>query len=112
MVDGEVSMHDSNLLAALETWFAEHVDDMAARGVQMSLSHSPADHPKASMSLDMDSENSVGQIVVWDSGEAEIQYGDVATGQVEHVHRDLASREDLMDALGLLTARIGPGRTP
>lgn len=38
-------------------------------------------------------------LIVWSSGEAELEYGDMATGQVRQQHRDLCTFQDLLDAI-------------
>ncbi|MGW2651933.1 hypothetical protein ACWC2T_45525 [Streptomyces sp. NPDC001393] len=64
------------------------------------------------MVLAVEGPDAVGQLTVWDSGEAELECGDVATGWVVAEHRGLASVQDLHRALDDLVRwqRERPGR--
>lgn len=38
-------------------------------------------------------------LIVWDSGEAELECGDWASGQIRQEHRDLRTPDELLDAI-------------
>lgn len=46
-----------------------------------------------------------GTLIVWTSGEAELEAGNIATGIIDRVHYDLASPEELSACLDDLTHR-------
>ncbi|MFD5062334.1 hypothetical protein [Streptomyces sp. NPDC058394] len=52
------------------------------------------------MTLETDAH--VAVLIVWSSGEAELECGDVATGRVRRQHRDLRAFEELLDAIGTI----------
>ncbi|MEU2155514.1 hypothetical protein ABZ532_10945 [Streptomyces sp. NPDC019396] len=49
------------------------------------------------MTLETDDQAAV--LIVWSSGEAELECGDVATSQVRRQHRDLRTFAELVDAI-------------
>ncbi|MEU4265247.1 hypothetical protein ACYCCF_15010 [Streptomyces argenteolus] len=47
----------------------------------------------------LETEDRVAVLLVWSSGEADLEYGDVATGCVRQKHRDLRTFEELLNAI-------------
>ncbi|MFF1420717.1 hypothetical protein [Streptomyces sp. NPDC058280] len=94
----------TDLPQALTDWFAEHAADLKAEeGISCDLGRSPDDgRNKASVWLTLESETRLAAVTVWDSGEAELDYADVASGQVHPEHRDLRTHADLADAMAAL----------
>ncbi|WP_051950663.1 immunity protein TriTu family protein [Actinacidiphila yeochonensis] len=101
---------DQPLLPALSAWVAGRAVPLAAEGIVVHVDESPSGWAKASMTVALDGPRAVGRLTVWDTGEAELEYGVIATGQVECEHRDLASARDLRQALADLTGRLRGGR--
>lgn len=100
------------LFPALRAWVEVRRESLAAEGVALDLDESRSGWVKASIALAVDGPDAVGQLTVWENGEAELEYGAVATGQVVAEHRSLASVEDLHRALDDLVRlqHEGPGR--
>jgi hypothetical protein len=84
------------ILYELERWFEEHREHLASRGLSVSLSRSPDDgRNKSSLCLDIDSDVRLGQLLLWDSGEVELQIADVTSGEVVQEHFEVNSRAEL-----------------
>lgn len=54
---------------------------------------------KESISIDVDSHTHLGQLTVWNTGEAELDCLEVRTQSRHHEHRDLISFDDLFKAV-------------
>ncbi|MCJ1681140.1 hypothetical protein MTF65_28065 [Streptomyces sp. APSN-46.1] len=93
----------TNLPQKLTTWLTEHAADLQTEGINCDLGRSPDDgRSKASTWLTLESETRLATITVWDSGEAELDYADVARGQAHPEHRDLRTQLDVADAVAAL----------
>ncbi|MGW7080393.1 immunity protein TriTu family protein [Streptomyces sp. NPDC054866] len=93
----------------LQAWFAEHKERLRSRGITSDLQRSPdddRDKTSAWMALETDARFAV--LIVWSSGEAELEYGDVATDLVRQQHRDLRTFPDLLDAIETIYEWIHP----
>ncbi|MEV0035269.1 hypothetical protein [Streptomyces sp. NPDC050804] len=49
--------------------------------------------------MTLERDDDIAVLIVWSSGETELEYGDVATGQVRQQHRDLRTFQDLLNAI-------------
>ncbi|MDX6314121.1 MAG: hypothetical protein QOF44_3585 [Streptomyces sp.] len=84
----------------LQAWFAEHEERLQSCGITGAVQQSPEDgRTKTSTWMTLETDDFVAVLIVWSSGEAELEYGDVATGQVRQQHRDLCTFQDLLDAI-------------
>lgn len=84
----------------LQAWFGEHEERLRSRGITGAVQLSPEDgRTKTSTWMTLEHDDFVAVLTVWSSGEAELEYGDVATGQVREQHRDLRTFQDLLDAI-------------
>jgi hypothetical protein len=90
----------AELPQSLQAWFAEHEDRLQSCGITGAIQQSPEDgRTKTSTWMTLENDEYVAVLIVWSSGEAELEYGDVATGQVRQQHRDLCTFQDLLDAI-------------
>ncbi|MFF1546560.1 HD domain-containing protein [Streptomyces sp. NPDC058291] len=90
-----------NLPDALTAWFAENNAILRTRGITAELRHSPEDgRLKNSAWLTVESGNRVTQITVWNSGEAELDFVDLGSGDNRPEHRDLQTEQELHALLG------------
>ncbi|PJE99442.1 hypothetical protein CUT44_04670 [Streptomyces carminius] len=99
----------------LQAWFAEHEERLQSCGITGDVQRSPEDgRTKTSTWMTLETDDCVAVLIVWSSGEAELEYGDVATGQVRRQHRDLCTSQDLLDAIETIRAwtRTEGGRLP
>ena len=81
-------------------WIDTHYESLTARGFLLASDTSPQDgRPKRSMWLDLEHEHRLGRLILWDTGEAELDLADVSTGDVKTRHRQVDTRADLEEAL-------------
>ena len=98
------------VLDELAGWIEAHRESMTARGLVLASGASPLDgRDKRSVWLDVESAEHLGRLIVWDSGEAELELADVPSGGISAQHRSIKTRADLDQALALLVAWVGPG---
>jgi hypothetical protein len=64
----------------------------------LEFKESPPDRDKQSVSMMIASTRRIAQLVVWDTGEAELGMGDVSSGNVKEEHREITSKIGLRDA--------------
>ncbi|WP_237330103.1 hypothetical protein [Streptomyces sp. BA2] len=82
---------------------------MRSRGITADLQQSPDDgRAKTSAWMTLETDARLTALIVWSSGEAELEYGDVATGLVRQQHRDLRTSQDLLDAIETIYEWIHP----
>ena len=82
-----------------------HRESMTVRGLVLAPGTSPLDgRDKRSVWLDVESAEHLGQLIDWDTGEAELEFADVPTGGISAQHRRIETRADLDQALALLVA--------
>ncbi|MFJ2214282.1 hypothetical protein ACIQVO_09515 [Streptomyces sp. NPDC101062] len=90
-----------NLPDALTTWFAKNEAVLRTRGITAELRHSPEDgRLKNSAWLTAEAGNRAIQITVWNSGEAELDFVDLGSGDNRPEHRDLQTEQELHVLLG------------
>lgn len=80
---------------------------LGAKGVSLTLDESRIGADKPSLSLVVDGDEFVGQLIAWQSGEAEMEYAEIATGLIRCEHREFNSVADLHRALDDLLAWSG-----
>ncbi|MGW6060435.1 hypothetical protein [Streptomyces sp. NPDC055189] len=89
----------TDLPQRLMAWFAGHDQHLQSCGITGVIGRSPADWCKSSAWMTLEVGDHGAQLIVWISGEAELMYGNVATGVVRQEHRDLHTGQDLLDAI-------------
>ncbi|WP_436771207.1 immunity protein TriTu family protein [Yinghuangia sp. YIM S09857] len=90
------------MIGWVDAWLAEYADRLRARGLAVEVRRSPADRPKQSIAVLLDAGGALGQLIVWDTGEAVTDFVDAASGphRSQHWHvSDAASVENAMAAL-------------
>ncbi|WP_323180241.1 HD domain-containing protein [Streptomyces sp. NBC_01363] len=99
-----------NLPDTLTTWFAENDAVFCARGITAELRHSPEDgRLKNSAWLTVEARDRGIQITVWSSGEAELDYVDLGSGDNRPEHRDLQTDQELHALLRSALDWVAPG---
>lgn len=93
-----------DVLTELREWFDDRSARLADLGLQAEFSESPPDRVKRSASVMIASSSRVGQLVVWDTGEAELTLGEVGSDEVIEEHREITSHIGLQDATQTLLA--------
>lgn len=103
-------MAETALLRQLKDWYAGHAGELTAAGLTVKLDESPPDWLKTSAWLNVDSDQHLAELIVWDTGEAEFALADTTTGQVVQEHHDIhmpAALDDLLTRL-LVWVRYQP----
>jgi hypothetical protein len=100
---------DEPLLSAVRAWSAEREEFLAAEGIVLHVDDSRSRWSKPSVVLVLEGQAVISQLTVWGTGEAELEHGEIATGQVIHEHRELFSVTDLHRALADLVRRQREG---
>jgi hypothetical protein len=103
-------MTEGSVLDDLRAWFEGHGNSLAGDGYQVEFAESPSDRSKLSASLTISSAQRVGRLVIWDTGEAELSMGDVASASVTEDHRKITSEIGLRDATETLLAGLSESR--
>jgi hypothetical protein len=93
-----------DVLTDLREWFDERNAGLAELGLQAEFAESPPDRVKRSASVMIASSSRVSQLVVWDTGEAELTLGDAGSDEVVEEHREITSQIGLQDATQTLLA--------
>jgi len=88
----------------LRAWFETHKSSLARRGYVVEFVESPSDRSKRSASVTISSAPRIGRLVIWDTGEAELSFGDATAGVVTEDHREITSEIGLRDAVETLLA--------
>ncbi|WP_018255804.1 hypothetical protein [Salinispora mooreana] len=96
--------------------FAATVDARAPQlhniGVQWQLHRGPT-YDKSAAWIDCINGDLVGWLIVWTSGEAELETADLTTGSVDSTHYEFSALNDLTTCLDDLVRRLTPrGRLP
>jgi hypothetical protein len=96
-----------NILDFIEVWWRSVRTLLESAGVYARFERSTDDRPNPSCSLNLRRNDLEADLVVWESGEAELAVVE-ADGSVSQRHfDDLRNREDLDVALSKLTALAG-----
>jgi hypothetical protein len=90
--------NEIGVLHDLRAWLDAHRSELAENGYQIDYSESPQDRMKRSASLMIASSRRVGQLILWETGEAELSLGDISSSEVSEQHREITSRIGLIDA--------------
>ncbi|MEV4743587.1 hypothetical protein [Streptomyces sp. NPDC049555] len=99
----------------LTSWFTEHEERLQSCGITGDIQQSPADgRTKTSAWMMLERDDHIGALIVWSSGEAELEYGDVVSGQLQQRHLDLHTFPDLLDVIESLLEwfRTKGGQSP
>lgn len=95
------------LLDALQVWVKGNGTELTRRGVSFSLESSDSERSKLSSWLTLETDESIGRLTVWESGEAELECADVETGAVWNESTNISAGKSLLDLIGVLLTRIG-----
>jgi hypothetical protein len=101
-----------DVLTDLRAWFDGHKAELADSGFQAEYAESPPDRVKRSASVTIASPRRIGQLVVWDGGEAELTLGDSGSNEVVEEHREIISTLGLRDATQALLTWLEAGLDP
>ena len=69
------------MIDAFENWIAANSDNFKKKGLQYEVIKSPLDIDKPSVRIDFDSDKYVSRIVVWSTGECNMEALDIKSEQ-------------------------------
>jgi hypothetical protein len=91
-------------LSHLEHWYAHHHQQITAAGMTVTIEHSPPGRNKASIALSFDAGPRLAQLIIWDTGEAELDLIDLAAETHAPQHHDITTTAEvdhlIMEILG------------
>ena len=102
---------EGSVLDALRAWFEARKSSLASDGYDAEFTESPPDRDKQSASVTVASARRIARLVIWDTGEAELSMGDVASPVVTEEHREITSEIGLRDATQTLIAWLNEPRS-
>jgi len=97
----------SSTLRRLRTWVDKHQSELVKLSYQIEFSESPADRAKKSALLTISSPCRLGQLVLWETGEATLSLGGISFSEVSEQHRKITSQIGLIDAIETLMEWVG-----
>lgn len=95
-------------------WLDRNRESLIARGLTVAVDPPRAGRSKTAVSLSVDARHLshlISQLIVWDSGEAQLMLANALSGEDSDEHRQIDSRADLDEALADLLAWTSPGAT-
>jgi hypothetical protein len=101
---GDEITRRASVLTDLRAWFDARHTSLLGDGYQAEFTASPSDRDKQSASVTLTSAERIGQLVIWDTGEAELSMADAASATVTEEHREITSGIGLRDATETLVA--------
>jgi hypothetical protein len=91
----------SMLIDKLEEWANDHAAALAAKSIQLSVTHSQGMRDKESAWIDIDSLKRSVRLIIWESGEATLSVGDLSTGTlIAEEQLEITSEFGLEQAVG------------
>lgn len=98
------------VLDSMTTWIDENRVSLEARGLSVAVDSPRADRSKQAVSLSVDSGHLLSQLIVWDTGEAQLMRADALSGEDTDEHRQINSRAELDRTLDELLAWTSTGQ--
>jgi len=84
-------MMASNLIEHLSGWIKLHRRVFEAGGVSLIVEHAAEDRPIASIRVQLEYGDRLGEVIVWENGMVDLQLADVITGNVDTVSELISS---------------------
>jgi hypothetical protein len=95
-----------DVIGDLRQWFDDNRNMLIDLGLTAEFSPSPPERANRSGVLAIESPRHMGQLQVWETGEAELSVGDIGSGSVTEEHLQITSLADVERAAQLVLARI------
>jgi hypothetical protein len=99
-----------NMIKALEEWFLLNHEKLRQSGVDGRFAKGPNNLDKSAAWLDLETQTTLGRMIVWETGEADLEVGDVSTGHVHPIHRTLRSTVELHQSIDELVSAVTQNR--
>jgi hypothetical protein len=91
----------------LEDWHTRHHQQVTTAGTTVTIEHSPPGRSKASIALSFDADPRLAQLIIWDTGEAELDLIDLNTGTHTPQHHDITTTAEVDHLITEILAWIG-----
>jgi hypothetical protein len=96
-------------LRRLQDRYVGHHQELAAAGVNVTLEHSPPGWSKASIAANFDCDPRLASLIIWDTGETELDLADLHAGAHIPQHHDISSPAEVDQLLDQILTWISPG---
>jgi hypothetical protein len=96
-----------DVISDLKAWFEDRRTALTELGFVADFKDSPRGRAKRSAALTVASSRRIGQLVVWETGEAELNLGDIGSNDVMEEHREITSQIGIRDATETLLVWLG-----
>lgn len=93
----------NGLFDELRRRIAELSANLASYGIQVDLLESPEDFQKQSLTVILDAPERLAQVTIWETGEAELEFAQVSSGETFHEHKEISDLAALQETIDLLT---------
>ncbi|MBV1856080.1 hypothetical protein [Catellatospora tritici] len=88
-------MRDAELLNAVRSWIDARQTDAAAADLISGVEESSGDRSPRSISWILEGPETMGQLVVWEDGRAELDLADIVQGQAQTEQQFIPDRDEL-----------------
>ncbi|MGW9278518.1 immunity protein TriTu family protein [Embleya sp. NPDC055612] len=82
-----------------QKWIDARSDEVRQSGVAMEINYSPIDRDPRSLQWILESSDKFGEVILWESGEAEVSFAVIETSEVRVEHCDIESSMELENVL-------------
>lgn len=89
----------SSLFRDARAWIDAHLGEIRENGLLSEVNASPTYWDKQSIWWRLEGDERMSAIILWDTGEAELSFALIETGEVRPEHRDIDGPAALEDAL-------------
>lgn len=93
-------LRGTDLLVGVRSWISAAEANLPSPGAASEVEESPNDRDPRSIRWILESFQMMGQIIIWEDGQSEIDLADVASRDVRSEHRRIGDQRDLDAALG------------
>jgi hypothetical protein len=90
-------------------WISRNRESLVARGLTVAVDPPHTGRSKTAVSLSIDARHLISQLIVWDTGEAQLMLANALSDEDRDEHRQIDSRADLDQALADLLAWTSSG---
>jgi hypothetical protein len=101
------SVPEVDVIEHLDSWLMANQERLNSLGYSGSIERGNPEANKLSAWIDVESPRALGQIILWESGEADLRAGTKGSDELTlNEHRMISTREDLDEAMEALLASL------
>ena len=108
MTDTDIA-DPATILRHLDDWYARRHQHLRAAGTGTAIKHSPPEWPKASIALEFDADPRLATLIVWDTGETELDLVDLHNAAHTAQHHDITTTAEVDGLLGGILTWLSHG---